>query len=128
MTVRHKFFEEALVTGNGGLGATIYGGTEVDRISLNDITLWTGEPETNTFNPDAYTHLNRVRELLYGEDYTGAETEMKKMQGHYSQNYQPLGNLRISYEQNGEVQNYTRSLNISNATAQTSYTRGGKKI
>lgn len=123
-----QFFEEALVTGNGGLGATIYGGTEVDRISLNDITLWTGEPETNTFNPDAYTHLNRVRELLYGEDYTGAETEMKKMQGHYSQNYQPLGNLRITYEQNGEVQNYARSLNISNATAQTSYTRGGKKF
>ena len=38
------FFEEALVIGNGTMGGIIYGGTSCDRISLNDITLWTGEP------------------------------------------------------------------------------------
>ena len=36
------FFEEALVIGNGTLGATVYGGIRKDRLSLNDITLWTG--------------------------------------------------------------------------------------
>lgn len=35
-------FERALVIGNGTLGGTIYGGTDEDVISLNDITLWTG--------------------------------------------------------------------------------------
>ena len=39
------FFEEALPIGNGNLGALIYGRTGLERISLNDITLWTGEPE-----------------------------------------------------------------------------------
>ena len=39
-----EFFEEALVIGNGTMGGVVYGGTDVDRISLNDITLWTGEP------------------------------------------------------------------------------------
>ena len=33
------YFEESLVIGNGMMGASIYGGTNVDRLSLNDITL-----------------------------------------------------------------------------------------
>ena len=41
-----SFFEEALPIGNGSLGAMVYGGTAEERISLNDITLWTGEPES----------------------------------------------------------------------------------
>ena len=40
-----EYFEEALVIGNGTMGAIVYGGTERDVISLNDLTLWTGEPE-----------------------------------------------------------------------------------
>ena len=32
-----EFFEEALVIGNGTMGGIIYGGTESDKISLNDI-------------------------------------------------------------------------------------------
>ena len=39
------YYEEALVIGNGTLGATVYGGTKTDVVQLNDITLWTGEPE-----------------------------------------------------------------------------------
>ena len=38
-----EYFEEALPIGNGTIGGIIYGGTKCDRISLNDITLWTGE-------------------------------------------------------------------------------------
>ena len=40
-----EFFEEALVIGNGTMGAILYGGTDKDVLSLNDITLWTGEPD-----------------------------------------------------------------------------------
>ena len=40
------FFEEALPIGNGRLGAMVYGGVCTERLSLNDITLWTGEGET----------------------------------------------------------------------------------
>ena len=43
-----EFFEEALVIGNGTMGGIIYGGTEHDRISLNDITLWTRSGRTAT--------------------------------------------------------------------------------
>ena len=46
------FFEEALVIGNGTMGGIVYGGTEQDKVSLNDITLWTGEPSSQkVFSP-----------------------------------------------------------------------------
>ena len=37
-----RYFEEALVIGNGSLGATVYGGYDTEKISLNDITLQLG--------------------------------------------------------------------------------------
>ena len=36
------FFEESLPIGNGTIGAVVYGGMDEERLSLNDITLWTG--------------------------------------------------------------------------------------
>ena len=39
-----EVFIETLVMGNGQQGAIIYGGVERERIDLNDMTLWSGEP------------------------------------------------------------------------------------
>ncbi|MFZ9146885.1 MAG: glycoside hydrolase N-terminal domain-containing protein, partial [Sediminibacterium sp.] len=38
------YFEESLVLGNGMQGATVFGGIGTDKIYLNDLTLWSGEP------------------------------------------------------------------------------------
>lgn len=35
--------QQALPIGNGRLGAMLFGGVERDRVSFNDITLWTGD-------------------------------------------------------------------------------------
>ena len=45
-----KYFEEALVIGNGTLGAIVYGDEFGERLSLNDITLWSGEPRPESFD------------------------------------------------------------------------------
>jgi alpha-L-fucosidase 2 len=50
------FFEESLVLGNGKMGATVFGGVNSDKIYLNDITLWSGEPVNANMNPEAYKH------------------------------------------------------------------------
>lgn len=54
-----EFFEEALVIGNGTMGAILYGGTDKDVLSLNDITLWTGEPDRKVTTPDAYKAIQK---------------------------------------------------------------------
>ncbi len=120
------FFEEALVIGNGTMGGIIYGGTQTDKISLNDITLWTGEPcNMNVYSPDAHKTIPAIREALCKGDYREADRLQRDVQGHFSQNYQPLGQLVITYLDTADVvTDYRRWLDIGDATAHTTYKRG----
>lgn len=121
-----QYFEEALVIGNGTMGGIIYGGTTTDRISLNDITLWTGEPcNSKVYSPEAYKTIPAIRAALRQEDYKEADRLQREVQGHFSQNYQPLGQLQIEYLDTTEtVTAYRRWLDIGHATAGTLYYRG----
>lgn len=115
-------FEEALVIGNGTMGATVYGGKGLERISLNDLTLWTGEPcGDKVYSPEAWRHLDEIRGYLDKEDYVNADRANKAIQGEYTQNYQPLGNLFISENTDGRDDNYTRTLDLPTATATVKY-------
>lgn len=120
------YFEEALVIGNGTMGGIVYGGTQTDRISLNDITLWTGEPcNMNIYSPEAHKTIPAIREALRQGDYRKADQLQREVQGHFSQNYQPLGQLVIEYlDTMDAVTDYRRWLDIGDATAHTSYQRG----
>ena len=120
------YFEEALVIGNGTMGGIVYGGTVCDRISLNDITLWTGEPcNMSIYSPNAHKTIPAIREALRKGDYKEADRLQHDVQGHFSQNYQPLGQLTIEYLDTAEtVVNYRRWLDLNNATASTLYYRG----
>ncbi|WP_438590053.1 glycoside hydrolase family 95 protein [Duncaniella muris] len=120
-----EFFEEALVIGNGNLGAIIYGGTAENRISLNDITLWTGEPERGVTTPDAYKAIPEIRAALDRGDYRAADSLHRKVQGHYSENYQPLGQLTISHEGVApKVSSYERELDLTTAMAANRFNDG----
>lgn len=122
------FFEEALVIGNGNLGAIIYGGEKTDKIALNDLTLWTGEPDKQVASPYAHQAISDIRLALDKEDYRTADSLQRKVQGHYSENYQPLGNLTIEYlDSDVKVTSYSRSLDISQAIATTRYKKNGQE-
>ena len=118
------YFEEALPIGNGSQGAMVYGRIDEERLSLNDITLWTGEPDREVYSPDAYKSIAGIREALFREDYRSADSLQKTVQGHYSQNYQPLGTLTF-YSQltidNGQLTIYHRELDIERAVATVAY-------
>src|SRR5687768_1023573 len=51
------YFEESLPLGNGKAGACVFGGVKADKIFLNDLTLWSGEPVDPNMNPDAHKHI-----------------------------------------------------------------------
>lgn len=125
------FFEEALVIGNGNLGAVVYGTPAGERLSLNDLTLWTGEPESGVTTPDAYTAIPEIRAALDREDYRAADSLQLKVQGHYTDNYQPLGTLIVDYinrPAGTEVKDYNRKLDISRSLASASYTAAGYPV
>ncbi|QKJ62226.1 glycoside hydrolase N-terminal domain-containing protein [Flavobacterium sp. M31R6] len=121
------YFEESLVLGNGKMGATVFGGVNTEKIYLNDITLWSGEPVNANMNPEAYKNIPAIREALKNEDYKLADELNKKIQGKNSESYAPLGTMEINNFHEGKVSNYYRELDISNATSKVSYEIDGVK-
>ncbi|MET3028437.1 glycoside hydrolase family 95 protein [Flavobacterium sp. UW10123] len=122
-----EFFEETLVLGNGKMGATVFGGANSDKIYLNDITLWSGEPVNANMSPEAYKNIPAIREALNKEDYKLAEELNKKVQGKNSESYAPLGTLEINNSEKGKAVNYHRELDLSNAISKVSYEMAGIK-
>lgn len=122
------YFEECFVLGNGKLGASVFGGVASDKIYLNDVTLWSGEPVNPNMNPEAYKYIPKVREALANENYKLADELNRNVQGKYSESYAPLGNLFIDFKHQGEVKNYYRELDISKAVSKVNYQVDGVKF
>ena len=116
-----SIWEEALPLGNGKMGAMVFGGIRNERFQLNDLTLWSGEPnEGNKLNgPET---LKATREAVSKEDYAKADTLWKKMHGPYSARYLPMADLMIHLNLTDTlVTDYYRDLNISKAIATVKY-------
>ncbi len=119
-------FIDALVMGNGQMGATIYGGVEQERIDLNDLTLWSGEPvNVHADTLAAKEGLQPVREALWNEDYRSADRLVRRLQGKFSECYVPLGSLTIDFAKHEEVTQYRRDLDISKGISTVSYIGDG---
>lgn len=115
-----EFFEESLVIGNGTIGAAVYHGLQADSLSLNNITLWSGEPEKGVWNPDGHNFIPEIEAALKKGDYKAADSLQCLIQGHFSSDYQPLGNLYISYlpkdlDVSPENNTFSRYLDLENA-------------
>ena len=119
------FFEETLVLGNGRMGASVFGNPEHEKIYLNDLTLWSGEPVDANMNPEAYKNVALVREALRNNNFQLADKLNKKIQGKYSQSYAPLGTMLIDFKYDGKYSELSRVLDIDNATSHLHYVVNG---
>jgi len=119
---------EALPIGNGRLGAMIFGGTERERIQLNEDSLWSGKP-TERDNPEAAKYLAEARQLLFDGKYVqGQKLVQEKIMGLRVEKgthaYQTLGDLELSFDGHEDVSNYRRELDLDSAVASVSYSVG----
>ncbi len=121
-----KVWTEALPLGNGRLGAMVFGNESEEIIQLNESTLWSGGPVSDNVNPDAPKYLPLIRQAIFNGEYNKASDLCKKMQGVYSENYLPLGDLMIKQTfESKTFQSYYRDLNIKDAVATTRFTIDG---
>jgi len=124
-----KRWEEALPIGNGSFGAMIFGGPAHEKLQLNEITVWSGDPQTDADRPDAYKYLDTIRKTIR----SGAYTEAQRLTNNhftspapYNSSYQTLGNLTIDFKlPDAPISNYVRSLNINEAISRVSFETGG---
>ncbi|MGA2272777.1 MAG: glycoside hydrolase N-terminal domain-containing protein [Bryobacteraceae bacterium] len=114
---------DGLPLGNGRLGAMVMGGAPKELIWLNEATLWSGSPH-NVNPPDGEKTLAEVRRLvLQQKDYCAADQAAHKLQGTYTESYQPLGELQITLE-GANLDGYRRELNIDTAVCTTGHGAG----
>lgn len=128
-------FDQALVLGNGRIGAMVYGDTNEETIVLNESSVWSGSRVDNDI-PGGYEHLPEIRKLLLEERYREAGQLTKK---HFSSRekpvmgkgvgtfgrYQTLGKLHLKFDDTaGAVTDYRRMLDLESALGRVSYKRG----
>ncbi len=122
----------ALPLGNGRLGAMVYGGANEDRIALNEITMWSGQPDATCNDLCGSDALKEAREAFFKGDLAlGNELGTKYLSGHGGSfgTHLPLGDLTVTFDENkGEVRGYSRTLDMGRALADVCYGQGGAKL
>ncbi|MCF7674257.1 MAG: glycoside hydrolase family 95 protein [Akkermansiaceae bacterium] len=115
-------WDEAMPLGNGRLGAMVFGSTAVERVQLNECTLWGGSPD-DYFNPEAGKHLPELRSLIFEGKIHEAQRIADKMLGNpiCQKPYQPLGDLRLRFPGHQQVEGYVRALDLDQAISTTTY-------
>lgn len=120
-------WNEALPVGNGRLGAMIFGGINLERLELNEESVWTGEPRWDA-NPDALKTLPQVRKLLFQGKYREAEELARKgimgSKRNSGATYQALGDIYLNFGNQKGISEYRRELDLQNATVRVSYKAG----
>ncbi|MBM3493396.1 MAG: glycoside hydrolase family 95 protein [Armatimonadetes bacterium] len=132
-----RAWSRALPVGNGRLGGMVFGGVPIERVQLNELSLWSGWPY-DADNPDAARVLPEIRRLLFEGRYADAEklTYEKlacKGPGSGSGNgakgpygsYETLGDLRIAFDGHEQFADYRRELDLRTGVASVSYKVGG---
>jgi len=123
-----EVWEEALPLGNGRLGVMVFGGTETERIQLNDDSMWPGDPGWK--GPDGDPEdLQQVRQLLFDGKVKQADRLMveKFSRKGIVRSHQTLGDLWIDLD-HSDVTDYRRELDLQSAVATVSYRTSGELV
>jgi alpha-L-fucosidase 2 len=117
---------DALPVGNGMMAAMVFGGVDDERIALNESSFWSGRPHDYD-NPNAYKYFPQIRDLVFAGKFQEAE---KMADEHFygipaaQQAYQPLGNLLLSFDGVGTVEDYRRELDMESGVVKVTYRTG----
>src|SRR5215212_11657497 len=117
---------DALPVGNGRLGTMIFGGPASEQLQLNEDTLYAGSPYDPN-NPEALKALPEARRLIFegkykeAHDLVGATMMAQPIK---QMPYEPVGDLKLSFDNHDNVTNYRRQLDLDTAIAKTSYNAG----
>lgn len=125
---------DALPGGNGRLGAMVFGKTSLERIQLNEESIWDGERRDRN-NPRAGAAVPKIRELLFAGKIAEAEalalSDMMSIPRRMPC-YQTLGDLHLDFSGCGltpesNIEDYRLELNLDTAIVTTTFTHSGTR-
>ena len=106
-TNKDPWESQTLPVGNGRIGGTVFGGDCLDRVNLNEVSLWSGGPNLPG-NGSGYAYGPKATQNQFGS-------------------YQPFGNLYVQLDLKGSTKDYTRSLDLREGIVRSSFSNGGTK-
>ena len=118
----------ALPLGNGRLGAMVFGNVDVERIQLNEDTVWAGGPYESS-NPQGAQRLPEIQRLVFEDRWADAQRLVDQAMlgrpvGQLA--FQPVGNLRLTFAGGSSgVSEYYRQLDLATATTVTTFVQNG---
>lgn len=123
----------ALPVGNGRLGAVVFGVPGVDRLQLNEESIWDGEPNRDRTNPKAGAAIPKIRELLFAGRVAEAEELAQNDVLSLPRRmpcYQTMGDLHLDFSPMGlgaetKVEEYRLQLDLDTAIATTTFAHEG---
>ena len=119
---------KAMPLGNGRIGAMVYGGENCERVALNEISLWAGQHDDTSNDLCGCEALDEMRQSFFEGDFDkGNVLGEKYLTGRMTSfgTHVPLGDMTIEISNpSSEIENYTRQLNLDNATATVKYKSG----
>lgn len=120
---------KALPLGNGRLGALVYGGIETETIALNEVSMWSGQPDPEQELSCGKEQLAKIRQLFFSgklEDGNRLATQYLSGQPHSFGSHLPVGDLKLTFDNPpADISSYHRELDIANALAHVSYQSDG---
>ena len=96
---------QTLPVGNGRIGGTVFGGDKLEHVNLNEVSLWSGGPNLPG-NGSGYVYGPTANKDTFGS-------------------YQPFGSLYISFDNKGDTEDYSRSLDLRDGIARVQFTQNG---
>ncbi|MCR6105483.1 glycoside hydrolase N-terminal domain-containing protein [Salipaludibacillus agaradhaerens] len=109
-------WEDALVTGNGTIGALIYGDPLNEMIILNHEKLYEPFHDSIIHNNDLFPYGNEVKALMKRGKFKDAAALFSKKSGHplyFTDAYHPAYALNLQTNQVGEVSHYFRTVDFT---------------
>ncbi len=120
---------QSLPLGNGRMGITVFGGVNEETITLNEITLWSGQYNDNMHRKAGKKIVDEIRQTFFKGDYKKGNdmaTQYLAGNGELFGSHVPLGNLIIKqeYPNSSTPSDYIRELNLLNAIHTVTYKKG----
>ncbi len=124
-----EIWNEAAPIGNGNMGAMVFGGVQIDKLQLNEDTIWYGNGGRNRVNPEAKGNYLKIRQLLSD----GMVSDAQKLAADtmmpipdQQRNYSTAGEIFFEFhEENQKFKNYIRCLDFNQAIVTMEYEIGG---
>jgi alpha-L-fucosidase 2 len=117
-----------------------FGGTALDRFSINDDTAWSGSPARQfaggaVSSATAREALRAARAAVLSGDYAAADAAVRRLQQRYTQAYLPYATLEIAIHAtgasgplSGSTSRYRRSLDLHRAVHRVSWEEDGRQV